>query len=185
MLPALLLSTFFSIRALICQHDQNLVHRQARATYITETTAARLWGYRDPAPNVPAVREDHTWGLLLAVWNGLFRDKVQMWTTELKTLSDIARSKPHMAYAALRHGMIVRWVYLAWANPDRDLSFQPLKDGLLNDFIPAVTGIPAVGTTERELLALPVKVWAKLCQHSRQMTSLDSASKKWHSIWWT
>lgn len=44
--------------------------------------------------------------------------KVSEWTKEIESLSTIAISQPHAAYAALTHGAISKWTYLARTIPD-------------------------------------------------------------------
>ncbi len=43
--------------------------------------------------------------------NQLIDRKVREWAEEIKTLSMIARTEPHAAFAAFRHGLSSRWNY--------------------------------------------------------------------------
>ena len=54
--------------------------------------------------------------------------RVQDWVQEIDTLSSIALSQPHAAFAALTHSLISKWDYLQRAMPDIGELFQPLED---------------------------------------------------------
>ena len=56
--------------------------------------------------------------------------RVQDWVQEIDTLSSIALSQPHAAFAALTHGLISKWNYLQRAMPDIGELFQPLEDAM-------------------------------------------------------
>ena len=60
--------------------------------------------------------------------------KVGEWVNEIKSLSTIALTQPHAAYAAFTHGLSSHWTY------------------------PALTGRDACSALERDLLALPTKL---------------------------
>ncbi len=66
--------------------------------------------------------------------------KVDQWATELQKLSSIADTQPHAAFAALTHGLIHKWTYLARTIPDVGHLFQPLEDTIRNRLIPALYG---------------------------------------------
>ena len=80
--------------------------------------------------------------------------QVEEWIAELEQLSIIARSHPQAAYSAYSHGLKGKWLYLARTVPNIGNLLQPLENILREKFIPALTGRPAPGGTERELLEL-------------------------------
>lgn len=51
--------------------------------------------------------------------------KVQEWCNEVDTLTVIARTQPHAAYA---HGLASKWSYLSQTVPDVQLELQPLEN---------------------------------------------------------
>ena len=85
------------------------------------------------------------------------RDKVEIWSNELKTLSEIAITQPHAAYAAFTHGFHSKWSHLSRTVPNMGSQFHPLENILRTDFIPAITGRPPPNDTDREVFALPAR----------------------------
>ena len=67
----------------------------------------------------------------------------------------IAILQPQAAFATFTHMFLHHWSYLARTTPGSLESFQLLDDVLSTCFLPAVTGKPAFGPLERELLSLP------------------------------
>ena len=57
---------------------------------------------------------------------GYFKQKVEEWTEELKTLSEYAKTQPHAAYAAFTHGLSFKWNYLLWVVDVETLSAPDL-----------------------------------------------------------
>ena len=84
--------------------------------------------------------------------------KVQQWCNELKTLSSIASTQPHAAYAAFTHGVSSKWTHLIRTIPSISHLLQPLEDILRHQLIPNLTGRPPPNNSERDLLALPVRL---------------------------
>ena len=87
--------------------------------------------------------------------------KVEGWINELNTLSDIANTQPHAAFAAFTHGLCSKWSSVVQVidldeNTSKDL-LQPLKNTISSTLIPALTGQPPSGKLTRDLLALPCK----------------------------
>jgi len=66
--------------------------------------------------------------------------KVSEWKRELERLSEIARTQPQAAYAALTHGLVSKWTYLARTTPNIDGLLEPLKEVIRHKFLPAITG---------------------------------------------
>ena len=83
------------------------------------------------------------------------RGKVASWVSEIEKLSVIDVTQPQAAFAAFTHVFLHRWSYIAHTSPWSSASFQSLDDVLSTCFLPAVTGKPAFGPLERELLSLP------------------------------
>ena len=81
--------------------------------------------------------------------------KVQDLVQEIDTLSSIALSQPHASFAALTHGLISEWNYLQRTMPDIGELFQPLKDAIRLNLLPALTGNDGFTNQERAILELP------------------------------
>ena len=47
--------------------------------------------------------------------------KISTWVDELENLSEVAKTEPQAAYAALTHGLIAKWTYLMRTTPCRHL----------------------------------------------------------------
>ena len=86
------------------------------------------------------------------------RDKVKNWSNELKTLSEIAITQPHAAYAAFTHGFYSKWSHLSRIMPNMSSLFQPLEDIIRTVFIPTITGRLAPNDTDRDVFALPTRL---------------------------
>ena len=86
------------------------------------------------------------------------RCKVALWAEELRRLSSIAETQPHVAYAALTHGLISKWMYLTRTVSNIGHLLQPLEDVLRTQLIPALTGRAPPSDSERELFALPARL---------------------------
>ena len=56
--------------------------------------------------------------------------QVEDWSSEFLCLADIARRQPHAVYAALTHGLVGCWVYLACTLPGVDGVFVKLGEVL-------------------------------------------------------
>ena len=88
--------------------------------------------------------------------------KVEGWINELNTLSAIAKTQPHAAFAAFTHGLHSKWSYvLRVIDLDEDTSkdlLQPLENLITSALIPSLTGQPPPGDLTRYLLALPCKL---------------------------
>ena len=83
--------------------------------------------------------------------------KVKLWCDEILTLSNIAKTHPHSAYAAFVHGVLHKWNYVMRTVDMVGSLFQPLEDTIHKHFIPALTGRDPCSELERELLALPCR----------------------------
>ena len=83
--------------------------------------------------------------------------KISTWVDELENLSEVAKTEPQAAYAALTHGLIAKWTYLMRTTPGISDHMAPLEEVLRHKFIPAITGRKTVTDEERQLLALPCR----------------------------
>ena len=123
--------------------------------YIQE--ADRL--FRDFGINISSEAREY---LGAAIGNDLFipsliSKKVSVWIESVKTLSKIALSQPHAAYAGFIHGLSSQWSYALRTNPAMTNLLMPLEDVIKSTLIPAITG-RVVSDTERELFALPPRL---------------------------
>ena len=84
--------------------------------------------------------------------------KVTEWPAEIEHLAEIAKSHPQEAYAALKHGLAGRWVYLARTIQGIGPSFTSLERVIRCRLLPNLLGRPASDDTEWDLLTLPVRV---------------------------
>ena len=84
--------------------------------------------------------------------------KVQKWTDQLHTLSEIAQTEPHVAYCGFIHGLKSSWNYLMRSTPCSSEFLAPIEAIIRNNFIPALTGRSAISDVERELMTLPCRL---------------------------
>ena len=86
-------------------------------------------------------------------------NKIKGWIDEIKPLSNIAKSKPHAAYAAFTHGLYSKWNYVLRVIDLEGHSLsellQPLEVAIMSTFFPALTGQSPPGELIRKLLSLP------------------------------
>ena len=100
--------------------------------------------------------------------------KVQEWVEEIDTLSSIAQSQPHAAFAGLTHGLISKWNYLQRAIPDTGELFQPLEDAIRLNLLPALTaGNAGITDQERALLELPARLGGLGITNATKTASLN------------
>ena len=76
----------------------------------------------------------------------------------MEKLSEIAITQPLAADTAFTHVFLHHWSYTARTVPFTPELFHPLDDVLSLRFLPAMTGRPAFGSIERELLSLPARL---------------------------
>lgn len=82
-------------------------------------------------------------------------EKVTEWKREVERLSEIAMTQPQAAYAALTHGLVSKWTYLARTTPNIDTLLKPLEEVIRHKLLPAITGQKAFSDNLRDLMALP------------------------------
>ena len=99
--------------------------------------------------------------------------KVQEWVEEIDTLSSIAQSQPHAAFAGLTHVLISKWNYLQRAIPDTGELFQPLEDAIRLNLLPTLTGKAGFTDQERALLELPARLGGLGITNASKTASLN------------
>ena len=90
--------------------------------------------------------------------HSFIHQQISTWEKELKLLSKFAVTQPHAAYAAFTHGFTSKWTYLTRVVPNVSDLFAPLEAIIRQIFLPSVTGQSSSSDSERELLALPVRL---------------------------
>ena len=65
-------------------------------------------------------------------------EKVKIWCNRLKKLAEVAKSQPHVAYAAYIHGEQHRYTYFARTIKDIGFNLQPIDETIENNFLPAL-----------------------------------------------
>ena len=107
------------------------------------------------------------------------KTKVTSWTEELLKLSEIANSQAHTAYAAFTHGLKYKWTFLSKVCKDIEHLFKPLEKIIRQKLLPALTGRNEISDTERELMALPVRLGGiDISDPTSLLTQNYDASKK-------
>ena len=110
--------------------------------------------------------------------NQFVTEKVDTWSSELRTLSEIAATQPHAAFAAFTHGLQSRWSYLSRTQPNVSKHYQHLENIIRSKFIPALTGNPPPNDSDRDLFALPAKVGGQgLCNPTKSSDQEYTASR--------
>ena len=72
--------------------------------------------------------------------NKYMSEKVRKWKEELNTLSTIAVTQPHAAFAAFIHGYVHKFCYICQVCPNIEDSLQSVEESSRCRFIPAITG---------------------------------------------
>ena len=67
-------------------------------------------------------------------------EKVRKWIDELNTLSTIAATQPHAAFATFIHRFVHKFRFICWVCPDTEHLLQSLEESIRSRFIPAITG---------------------------------------------
>ena len=91
--------------------------------------------------------------------------KVTQWVKAVQSLSEIAKSQPHAAFATFTHCLQGQWTFLCRSMPQTAQLFEPLETAIRHKFIPAMLR-REVNDQEREILGLR-EAW--VCQ-SRMRT---------------
>ena len=77
---------------------------------------------------------------------------------QVKRLSEIALTQPHVAYSAFTHGLSCQWSYISRTVENISSMMQPLEEAIRDYFIPAITGQQHCSQDVRDLLALPCRL---------------------------
>ena len=89
--------------------------------------------------------------------NKFVRSKIEEWSANISTLSDIAKTQPHAAYSAFTHGLASKWTYLCRVQPSITESLKPIDNLLRAELIPALTNRPPPSHQESVLFDLPAR----------------------------
>ena len=84
--------------------------------------------------------------------------KVDKWVMQVKRLSEIALTQPHVAYSAFTHGLSYQWSYISRTVENISSMMQPFEEATRDYFIPAITGQQHCSQDVRDLLALPCRL---------------------------
>ena len=105
-------------------------------------------------------------------------EKVDLWKRELVTLSSIAQSHPHAAFAAYTHGLKHKWSFLSRTTPNISDLLTPLEETLRSSFIPSLTGKPPPNDSIRDLLAVPARLGGLGLSNPVTMAGVDYSSSR-------
>jgi hypothetical protein len=79
------------------------------------------------------------------------------WVSQIKTLSEIAKSEPQAAYACFIHGLRHKYSYFLRTIPRFKDELPPVEQAIRDHLIPALTEGVLISDEDRDLLALPLK----------------------------
>ena len=97
----------------------------------------------------------------------------------METISSLATTQPHAAYAAFTRGLANKWTFLARTIPDTNKLFEPLEEKIRTTFLPALTGQDTCNGDVRDFLTLPVRLGGLgIVNPSKQATLHHNASEK-------
>ena len=88
--------------------------------------------------------------------NEYIDEKVKKWVSNIISLSEIAKTQPHVAYAAFIHGEQHKYPYFLRTIAGISENLKPLDEAINDVFIPALFGFE-LSENEREILTLPIK----------------------------
>ena len=80
------------------------------------------------------------------------------WVSQVVKLADFAMSQPQACYTAFTFGLRHRWTYLLRTLPDIEDLVEPLERAIADVLIPSITDHHCTAPSEREHLALPVRL---------------------------
>ena len=63
-------------------------------------------------------------------------EKVNNWCEKIIKLSEYAKTQPHAAYSALRHGKVLKFAYFLRTIPGMQECIKPLDHLIIDKFIP-------------------------------------------------
>ena len=88
--------------------------------------------------------------------NEYIDEKVSKWTNTIISLSKIAESQPHAAYAAFVHGEQHKYTYFLRTLNNISSNLKPLDDAITGVFLPSLFG-HELSESEREIVSMPLK----------------------------
>ena len=104
--------------------------------------------------------------------------KIAAWIHEVETISSLATTQPHAAYATFTRGLANKWIFLARTIPDTNKLFELLEEKIRTT-LPALTGQDTCNGDVRDLLALLVRLGGLgIVNPSKQATLHHNASEK-------
>ena len=83
-------------------------------------------------------------------------EKVNSWIEDVKLLSDIAKSEPQCAYAAMMFSVQHRWNFVQRTIPDISHYMKKSENEIYHIFLPAIIG-RTISEEEHNIMALPVR----------------------------
>ena len=84
--------------------------------------------------------------------------KVEDWVSQVVKLAEFAMSQPQACYAAFTFGLRHRWTYLLRTLPNIEDLVEPLERAIADVLIPSITDHHCTTPSERDRLALPVRL---------------------------
>ena len=84
--------------------------------------------------------------------------KVEDWISQVVKLAEFAMSQPQACYAAFTFGLRHRWTYFLRTLPDIEDLLEPLERAIADVLIASITDHHCTTPSERDLLALPVRL---------------------------
>ena len=84
--------------------------------------------------------------------------KVEVWSSSISILSEIAKLQPHAAFSALTHGLLSKWTHLCRVQPNISHLLVPLDNVLRTDLLPVLTGRPPPNDLECALFDSPARL---------------------------
>ena len=74
--------------------------------------------------------------------------KVTTYQSSVLTLTNLASSQPHVAFAAFTCSLSSQWLYLCCTTPNICFLLEPLEETIRTKFIPVLTGRTPLGVIE-------------------------------------
>ena len=105
--------------------------------------------------------------------------KIEGWTYEIEQLSVIARTHPHVAYAAYTHGLSHKWKFLLRTIPNIGNLLTPLETAVCHSLIPFITGKNDLNNHMRSIMSLSTRLGGLGLDHPQSESDFEySASCK-------
>ena len=89
--------------------------------------------------------------------NEYIDNKIEQWSEEIKVLANIAKTEPHLAYAAFTHGYKHKFTYFMRTIPNISENMKKLDQVIDEILITAIFNGKRLSELDRQLIALPVK----------------------------